>query len=136
MKRSDRIDFLKAALDAVVDNGIREVIIGAMVGKLTKMAQGETVTHANRNPVNTALVAELAAAVGAPASLCEEIRQGQTARFATERLAALGLQIPFLQLLARRVIETLRARYPGRFTLRVLVCDFEGNWLTEVSEDE
>jgi len=129
-------DFLKPALDTVVATGIPHVIIGGMVGKLTKMAQGETITHAGRNPVDTALLAELAAQVGAPAELCEQIRGGDTARLAGELLAPFGLQLPFLRAIAGRVIEALQARYPGAFRLRVLVCDFEGNYLTEVADRE
>lgn len=128
-------DFLKPALDTVVDNRISHVVIGGMVGKLVKMAQGETITHAGRNPVNTSLVAEIAAGVGADNELCTAIRQANTARFALERLSELNLQSEFLTALARRVINTLSARYPGRFTLRVLVCDFESNKLAEVSTD-
>jgi len=127
-------DFLKPALDAVVANGIKEVIIGGMVGKLTKMAQGETITHAGRNPVNTGLVAEIAAEAGAPEAVCEQIRAGETARFATELLAELELERPFYEILARRVIATLSASYPEKFLLRVMVCDFEGNYLAEVSQ--
>ncbi len=127
-------DFLKPAFDTVVQHRIPHVVIGGMVGKLVKMAQGETITHANRNPVNTGLVAEIAASVGADTTLCMEIRQANTARFATERLAEVGLQQPFLEALADRVIATLKQRYPDRFSLRVLVCDFEGHKLIEVTD--
>ena len=54
-------DFLRYALDTAVAEGLREVVIGGMVGKLTKIAQGETITHANRAEVDTGLLAELAA---------------------------------------------------------------------------
>ncbi len=126
-------DFLKYALDTAAETGIRHVIIGGMVGKLTKMAQGETITHANRNAVDTALLAELAAAVGAPQQVCDDIAGAETARYASERLEALGLGLPFYRALGTRVIETLSARYPGAsFDLCVLVCDFDGNKLAEV----
>nr|MBS0021664.1 cobalt-precorrin-5B (C(1))-methyltransferase [Gammaproteobacteria bacterium] len=126
-------DFLKPALDTAVRMGIRRVVIGAMVGKLTKMAQGETITHAGRNPVNTALLAELALAIGAPPELYQAIRQGPTARHASEQLAHLGLRRPFYQALAERVVQTLCGRYPNQFSLRVLVCDFDGGKITEAS---
>ena len=118
----------------MVAAGIRQVIIGGMVGKLVKMAQGETITHAGRNPVNMELVAELAARAGAPPALCEEIRAAETARFALERLTRIGLEREFLENLGRRVIATLSQRYPGKFRLRVLICDFEGNKMAEVDD--
>ena len=129
-------DFLKAALDAAARTGMRHVIIGGMVGKLTKMAQGETVTHANRNPVDTDLLADIAAGIGVPADVCEAIRQAETARYASERIEELGLINAFLHQLGKRVIHTLSSRYPGKFTLRVLICDFEGNKLAEVVEED
>lgn len=124
-------DFLRYALDTVVTQGIRHVVIGGMVGKLTKMAQGETITHAGRAEVDTVLLAELAAEIGAPAAACEDIRRAETARFAAERMTELGLADAFHHALAQRVVQTLAARYPGKFTLKVMVCDFEGNKIAE-----
>jgi len=125
-------DFLKYALDTAVKEGIEHVVIGGMVGKLTKMAQGETVTHAGRNAVNTDLLAELAAAAGAPAEVCKEIAAAETARFASERMEDLNLIAEFYQQLGERVIKTLSARYPNMFTLQILICDFDGNKLADI----
>ncbi len=127
-------DFLSKALDTVVEQKIENVIIGGMVGKLTKIAQGETMTHAGRNPVNMALVASLAKEAGAPGKIIEVIRQAETARFASEQMARLGISMKFYDALARRVISTLMERYPGKFNLRILICDFEGNKITEASK--
>lgn len=124
-------DFLRYALDTAVKEGLRQVVIGGMVGKLTKMAQGETITHAGRAEVDTDLLAEIAAAVGAPPEVCEDIRKAETARYAAERMEALGLAREFHHALAQRVVDTLAARYPRKFTLKVLVCDFEGNKIAE-----
>jgi cobalt-precorrin-5B (C1)-methyltransferase len=49
-------DFLRYAMGAAVKAGLRRVVIGGMVGKLTKIAQGETITHAGRAEVDTALL--------------------------------------------------------------------------------
>ena len=119
-------DFLRYAMGAAVKAGLKKVVIGGMVGKLTKIAQGETITHAGRAEVDTGLLAELAASVGAPPEVCEAIRGNQTARYAGERMDALGLGAAFHTALAQKVIETLRTRYPDQFELQVLVCDFDG----------
>lgn len=63
-------DFLRYALDECVAQGIRQVVLAVMVGKLTKIAQGETITHANRNIVDTALVARVARQIGASPADC------------------------------------------------------------------
>jgi cobalt-precorrin-5B (C1)-methyltransferase len=126
-------DFLRYAMAAAVKAGLKRIVIGGMVGKLTKIAQGETITHAGRADVNTGLLADLAAGLGAPAEVCEDIRQAKTARYAGERMDALGLGAAFHTALAQRVIQTLRARYPESFELKVLVCDFEGHKIAEAS---
>jgi len=125
-------DFLGPALDACVKENIQQIIIGGMVGKLTKMAQGEVITHANRKAVNTELLAEIAHTCGAPEDVCQEIKQAETARFAAERMEDLGLDARFYQALAQRTIDTLRARYPSQFSIRIMVCDFSGNQLADV----
>ena len=129
-------DFLKYALDTVVHCGIRHVVIGGMVGKLTKIAQGETITHANRNAVDTDLLADIAAELGVACDVCADIRASAMARYASERMEELGLIREFYEALGRRVISTLRGRYPDQFTLRILMCDFEANKLAEVFESE
>lgn len=124
-------DFLRYALDAAVKCKIREVVIGGMVGKLTKMAQGETITHAGRAEVDTGLLADIAASLGVADDVCEAIRSNETARFAGEQMTALGLSDAFHHALAEKVISTITPRYPGKFRLRVLVCDFDGKKIAE-----
>ncbi len=127
-------DFLKYAFDTAAEEGIKHIIIGGMVGKLTKMAQGETITHANRNAVNTHLLAELAAEIGIPEAVCADIRAAETARYAGERIEALGKGSEFYRALGQKVISTVMARYPDApFDLKVLVCDFDGNKLAETA---
>jgi cobalt-precorrin-5B (C1)-methyltransferase len=104
-----------------------------MVGKLSKIAQGETITHAGRADVNTGLLADLAAELGAPLAVCDDIRAAKTARYAGDRMAGVGLGLEFHTALAQRVVQVLRQRYEDAFTLRVLVCDFDGNKITEAS---
>ena len=124
-------DFLGPALDSAQQVGIKQIIIGGMVGKVSKIAQGEVITHARRNPVNTQLLADLAAEVGAEASVCDEIAAGETARFAGERMHELGLADAFYKALCARVVATLEARYPGVFSYRILMCDFDGEKLVD-----
>ncbi|MFQ5519395.1 MAG: cobalt-precorrin-5B (C(1))-methyltransferase [Mariprofundus sp.] len=127
-------DFLGPALETCKKEKIQHVIIGGMVGKLTKMAQGETITHANRKAVNTELLADIAKSCGAPDNVCVEIAEAETARFAAERMEDLGLDQLFYQTLAQRTIATLTERYPDQFTVRVMVCDFSGHHLADVKD--
>ncbi|QTD46833.1 cobalt-precorrin-5B (C(1))-methyltransferase [Ottowia testudinis] len=127
-------DFLRYALDEVVAQGIPLVVLGVMVGKLTKIAQGETITHANRNVVDTDLVAAIAAQIGASADDRAAIAAAKTARFGAELMVERGLGDAFHHALAQAAIDTLTApdRYGNAFQLRVMVCDFDGQKVADV----
>jgi cobalt-precorrin-5B (C1)-methyltransferase len=129
-------DFVKAAFATAVKRRMAHVTVGAMVGKLTKMCQGLAVTHAWKAEVDRDILAASAQEVGAPGDLVEEIRAAETARFAAERLAALGLTEAFHRRLAGKAILSLKSKYPGDYRLTVLVCDFEGRFICRVEEHE
>lgn len=127
-------DFLRYALDEAVAQGIGTVVLAVMVGKLTKIAQGETITHANRSEVDTDLVAAIARQIGAAPEDCDAIAAAETARFGAELMVERGLGDAFHHALAQAAIDTLSApdRYGRAFQLRVLVCDFSGVQVADV----
>ena len=129
-------DFVKAAFTTAIKRRMRAVHVGAMVGKLTKMSQGLAVTHAWRAEVDREILADAARAVAATADLIADIRAAETARFAAEKLAVLGLTVPFHRELASRAIRSLKRQYPGDYRLSILVCDFEGRFICRVDEHE
>jgi len=127
-------DFLRYALDEAAAQGIALVVLAVMVGKLTKIAQGETITHANRSEVDTDLVAEIARRIGATPEDCAAIAAAETARFGAELMVERGLGDAFHHALAQAAIDTLSApdRYGRAFQLRVIVTDFEGKQVADV----
>ena len=127
-------DFLRYALDEAASQRIGLVVLAVMVGKLTKITQGETITHANRSEVDTDLVAEIARRIGAAPEDCAAIAAAETARFGAELMVERGLGDAFHHALAQAAIDTLTApeRYGRTFQLRVLVCDFSGNQVADV----
>lgn len=129
-------DFVRTAFDAARSAGIRHVIVGAMVGKLTKMAQGMPVTHAGKGEVDRTLLAACAQEVDAPAEVVAEISAAETARFAAERLAELGLAARFHRALAQRAWTTLRRKFwPGRSRwLTIQTIDFDNCPVARVSD--
>lgn len=129
-------DFVKAAFTTAVQRHFTAIYLGVMVGKLTKLCQGLSVTHAWRAPVDRVILAEAAQAVVAPDALIEAIRAAETARFAAEQLARLGLTVAFHRQLALRAIRSLKTQYPGGYQLTVLVCDFEGQFICRVAEED
>lgn len=129
-------DFVKAAFQSAVKHRLARVYLGAMVGKLTKMCQGLAVTHAWKAEIDRDILAASAQEVGAPPDLVEAIRAAETARFAAERLASLGLSLAFHRSLAGKAIRSLKSDYPGPYQLSILVCDFEGRFICRLKEDE
>ena len=128
-------DFVKAAFQTAIKRKMSHIIIGAMAGKLTKMGQGLAVTHAWKAEIDRDLLAQCAQEVGAAPDLVEEIRNAETARFAAERLAALSLAVDFHRALAIKAIRSLKSCYPGAYRLTVLVCDFDGNFIVRLEEE-
>ena len=129
-------DFVKAAFQTAVRRGMTDIYIGAMAGKLTKMGQGLAVTHAWKAAIDRELLAGCAQEIGAAPELVEQIRAAETARFAAERLAALGLGEDFHRALARRALRSLKHHYPGPYRLSVLACGFDGEFIVRVDEEE
>ena len=127
-------DFVKAAFQTAIKRGMTEITIGAMAGKLTKMSQGLAVTHAWKAEIDRDLLADCARKAGAPAELVEAVRAAETARFAAERLAALGLSVDFHRHLATKAIRSLKTCYPGPYRLTVLACDFDGKFIVRVDD--
>jgi len=129
-------DFVKAAFQTAIRRKMTHIYVGAMAGKLTKMGQGLSVTHAWKAEIDRDLLAECAREVGASPDLIEEIRNAETARFAAERLAALGLAVEFHRALAGKAIRSLKSCYPGDYRLTILVCDFDGEFICRLEDDE
>ncbi len=122
-------DFVHTALDQAVHEKIPKVLLGVMVGKLTKIAQGLKNTHAKRAQVDMTFLSGLAKQVGASPEVCLEIEAAQTARFASERLKEEGLEMAFYEGLLKETLATLRAKYDLEF--QIMLCDFTGNKLLE-----
>jgi len=123
-------DFVGAALAAATAARIQQVVLVAMGGKLAKMAQGLKNTHAHKTALNMDHVAQLAASVGAEASMVAEIAQGTTVRFAVEALTQVALQMPFYQKLAQAAHTGVQPWLGVGTEATVLALDFEGGLIT------
>lgn len=127
-------DFIGAALEEVAQTGVPALVVAAMVGKLAKMGQGLSNTHAHKTGVDMVGIAQLARQVGGQESLCEAIQAGVTVRHAAEQLAAEGLEEAFTQALLARAALAMRPRLPPTTALTLLAFHFDGrllaSWVT------
>lgn len=121
-------DFCGYALHHAARIGMRGATIVGMIGKLSKMADGRTMTHAAGSEVNTALLAEVARGIGADPFLCDAIAVANTGRHVQELVIAAGLQ-SFFDALCERVAVVLSAHLRSPLVLRVFLVDFSGTLL-------
>ena len=77
-------DFIGASLKAARSNGIQTAIIVSMMGKLSKMADGQTQTHIAGSSVNMELLARLASQLGASDEVQTQMLAANTARHVLE----------------------------------------------------
>lgn len=121
-------DYVGIGLRHAVRNSMRKVSIVAMMGKLSKMADGRMMTHASASEVNMELLARLAGELGASAAQIDEIKGANTARHVLEICQKEGLmQLPHLICVKTKEICQKFAREP--LEMDVTMVDFNGTVL-------
>ncbi len=126
-------DFVGTALKHCERRRLRRAIIVGMIGKLSKMADGQMQTHAAGSEVNMELLASLATQLGASDALCAEIRSAATARRVLELCSAEKLAIA--SLVCRRVVENGTRHAGGDLEIQAWMVDFDGRLLSHYPPD-
>ena len=126
-------DFVGHALNHAAELNLQRVTICGMMGKLSKMADGRTMTHAKGSAVNMSLLSDIARSVGVPEDVCAVILEANTARHVAELVTQAGRQDAYFQAICERVqvvlLDHLAARHAVPPDLAVLFVDFEGDLL-------
>jgi len=107
--------------------GLRAVVVG-MIGKLSKMADGKTMTHAAGSEVNMELLAGIARDLGAADAVVEEIRTANTARHVLEIAAREGITT-VCTAICERVVGHLGRHAGGAIQVHAVLVDFNGTVL-------
>ena len=109
--------------------GAERVVIGGMIGKLSKLARGRFQTHVNDGEVDFEHLAEVARRVGAPEPLCRRIRTARTAHLVQGWLRSAGIAIePAMSRLA-----ACQAAAKAGVPARVLLFSLDGALLGDAS---
>jgi cobalt-precorrin-5B (C1)-methyltransferase len=118
-------DFTGTALRRAAAAGIRQAVLVAMAGKLTKLAAGVMMTHFHRSTVDGDLLAAAAREGGAPPSIVAAATETATARHFFEACVAAGEVAPLARVcaLARAACQ---AHTGGAVDTEVVMVDFEG----------
>ncbi len=104
---------------------VAKVNIGGMIGKLSKVADGEFYTHARQAAVNLEGLAAIAESVGAPPEVADKIRRGNTAREAQEIVLAHGV-VGFFDRIAEKVSRNCRAYGQDTYAVETVITDTDG----------
>jgi len=104
---------------------VAKVNIGGMIGKLSKVADGEFYTHARQAAINLDGLAAIAESVGASPEAADKIRRGNTAREAQEIVLAHGVA-GFFDRLAEKVSQNCHAYGQGAFCVETVITDADG----------
>lgn len=121
-------DFVGVGVRHAARRGAHRAVVVGMIGKLSKMADGKTMTHAAGSEVNMNLLAEIAASLGARDEIAREIRAANTARHVLElaqreRIAGLA------SALCARAALSLAAHAGGALDVHAVLVDFDGKTL-------
>lgn len=123
--------FTGAALKRCVQRGISRATLVGMIGKFSKIAMGNFVTHVAGNKVDPVFLASLAAECGASSATQAEMRSAASGRHFQEIAVERGMGAVF-DLVCARVCEEARRYLADRADELVIdaICfDFEGGIL-------
>lgn len=125
--------FTGQALRRAVRDEMERVTLAGMVGKFSKLAQGNFQIHARESQVDPAFLSEVARGAGADDALCGRIAGATTARHVAEMVRD---PLPgFFGALADRVAEQASAYVRGRLRVQALLFDFDGALLATGGSD-
>lgn len=119
-------DFIGIGVRHAARRGMRRARVVGMIGKLSKMADGRTMTHAAGSEVNMELLAGVARSLGAPEVLVEQIRGANTARHV---LQLTDTALPgFGRAICDGVVQHLErhAAPVGPLAVQAVLVDFDG----------
>ncbi len=118
-------DFVGVGVKHAARRRARAAVIVGMIGKLSKMADGRTMTHAAGSEVNLELLALIARGLGAPEPVVEQIRTANTARHVLELCDREGIS-GLSAAICERVVEALTRHAGGHLDVRAVLVDFDG----------
>ncbi len=123
--------FTGACLKRAVERGVPKVSLCAMIGKLSKIAQGKLQTHVAGNKVDPAFLSAVVRELGGSGELAEAIAGANTARHVQELIEEASFD-RFFQRLCELAAEQCLAASQNRLQIDVVLFDFNGRILARV----
>jgi cobalt-precorrin-5B (C1)-methyltransferase len=129
-------DFVGIGVRHCARRGADRAVVVGMIGKLSKMADGRTMTHAAGSEVNMELLAAIASDLGAALEVVSSIQAANTARHVLELSAKAGLT-GLSDAICERARASLarHASYVRDIPVQVILVDFDGRVLGRAPGD-
>ncbi len=127
----DNIEF---PLSRVSRTPLKKVIIGGMIGKMAKLAQGRFNTHVDQGRIDFEFLASLAADQGASPAAVERIRTAVTAHQVQKILLPEGVAIETI--LAQHAAHQTSIRLKGSKTVQICIYTLDGKLLGSALSEE
>jgi cobalt-precorrin-5B (C1)-methyltransferase len=123
-------DFVGVGVKHCARRQARRVVVVGMIGKLSKMADGKTMTHAAGSEVNMELLAAIAHDLHAAPEVVAQIRAANTARHVLELATQSGL-VGLADEICARVVQHLEhhAALVAPLAVQATLVDFDGRVL-------
>jgi cobalt-precorrin-5B (C1)-methyltransferase len=125
--------FTGDSVKRAAERGIHKVTLGAMIGKLSKIAAGKLQTHVAGNQVDCKFLAKVAKDQGASDELSAAISTANTARHVQELVEGAGLA-GFFDQICHLAAMNCKAQATEKLAIEVIMFDFEGRILGRVEE--
>lgn len=120
--------FAGDALIRARERGMKMVILGGMIGKLSKLADGHLNLHSSSSAVDPRFLATIAAVLDASDEVVAAVRGANSARHIQEIVLAAGLDRFFYEI-CRRVSTFAEAHVEGAVQVETLLFDTSGRLL-------
>lgn len=120
--------FTGDALLTCAANGVRNVTLVGMIGKLIKTAQGHMQTHGTRNQVDVAFLATICGELGADPAFVAAVAEANTGRHFLELCLEWGITAPLQRVVELALAECQRfvAQRGACIDLEVILVGFDG----------
>ncbi len=127
-------DFFSFSLKEAAEQGFREILYACFFGKLIKMAQGHSYTHAKDSRIDFDLLSEWCRTCNMRPDKLSGIRKANTAREALEHIKTEDRADQILMHIARRALEKGREFAGTRPGLVLYVFDMAGTLLCKAED--
>ena len=120
-------DYIGAGIKAAVKQKLDEVIIVTMIGKISKIANGDMHTHINASGIDINFISGVVCQITDDEQLLNEVKNANTARHVLELAEKSGIAAEFCGRLTELALNAVTAYSEEKINVTVHLVDFASN---------